>query len=230
MDRCRAHGEADLAIDHDALYSHRFGPEESAGRTAMWREIARHLQRYVPHDSVVLDLAAGSGSFITNISARERWASDVRDTSAEMPQDVKFVCSDGLALRGAAPLGHFDRVFMSNYLEHLPSSEAVVEQLAVVRDLLAVGGQVIILQPNIRLTGAAYWDFIDHHTALTERSLAEAALTAGLEPVKTITRFLPYTTKSRLPQSAWLVRAYLALPLAWRLLGKQTLFIAERSA
>ena len=99
----------------------------------------------------------------------------------------------------------------------------------MVHDLLKVGGRVIVLQPNIRLTAAAYWDFIDHHTPLTERSLEEAALTAGLEPVKTIVRFLPYTTKSRLPQSPWLVRAYLAFPPAWRLMGKQTLFIAERS-
>jgi len=223
-----ARGEADLAIDHDALYRHRFGPEESAGRAALWREIGRHLQRYIPADSVVLDLGAGSGNFISNISARERWASDVRDTSAEMPKDITFVCSDGLALREAAPLGHFDRVFMSNYLEHLPSPEAVVEQLTVVHDLLRVGGQVIVLQPNIRLTGGRYWDFIDHRTPLTERSLAEAALTAGLEPMKTIVRFLPYTTKSPVPRAPWMVRAYLAFPPVWRLLGKQTLFIAER--
>ena len=195
----------------------------------MWREIGRHLQRYIPADSAVLDLGAGSGNFIANISARERWASDVRDTSAEMPRDVKFICSNGLALRGAAPLGHFDRVFMSNYLEHLPSPEAVVEQLTVVHDLLKVGGQVIVLQPNIRLTGGHYWDFIDHHTPLTERSLTEAALTAGLEPRKTIVRFLPYTTKSRFPQAPWMVRAYLAFPPLWRLMGKQTLFIAQRS-
>jgi SAM-dependent methyltransferase len=195
----------------------------------LWREIGRYLQRYIPADSVVLDLAAGSGNFIANIEARERWASDMRDTSAEMPAGVKFVVSDGLALRDAAPLGHFDRIFMSNYLEHLPSPEAVVEQLAVVRDLLKVGGQVIVLQPNIRLTGGRYWDFIDHHTPLTENSLSEAALTAGLDPIKTIVRFLPYTTKSRLPQAAWLVRAYLAFPPAWRLMGKQTLFIAQRA-
>ena len=230
MDPLRARRRAHLAIDHDALYRNRFGPEVAAGRSAMWREIGRFLQRYVPADSAVLDLAAGSGNFISNISAAERWASDMRDTSAEMPPDVKFVCADGLALRDHAPLGHFDRVFMSNYLEHLHSPEAVVEQLAVVRDLLKVGGRVIILQPNIRLTGGHYWDFIDHHTALTERSLEEAALTAGLEPVKTIVRFLPFTTKSRLPQAAWLVRLYLMLPPAWWLMGKQTLFIAERKA
>lgn len=219
-----------LAIDHDALYEQRFAESERPQRAALWREITRFLQRFVALDSVVLDLAADQGLFISGIQARERWATDIRDTSRYMPADVKFIQSDGLALREVLPLGHFDRVFTSNYLEHLPTPEAVVEQLRVVHDLLVPGGQVIVLQPNIRLTGAAYWDFIDHKTALTERSLAEAAQIAGLSPVRTIVRFLPYTTKSRLPLSPLLVRAYLAFPLAWRLLGKQTLFIAQRVA
>ncbi len=230
MDPRRAAVGRHLAIDHDAVYGQRFADDERPRRLATWREIARFLQRFVPPDAVVLELAADQGLFSSNIRARERWATDIRDTSSYMPAEVKFVQSDGLALREVLPLAHFDRVFISNYLEHLPSSEAVVEQLRIVHDLLVPGGQAIILQPNIRLTGAAYWDFIDHKTALTERSLTEAARMAGLSPVRTIVHFLPYTTRSRLPQSAWLVRAYLAFPLAWRLLGKQTLFIAERSA
>ena len=72
---------------------------------------------------------------------------------------------------------------MSKYLEHLPSADAVVEQLRVTRDLLVVGGQVIILQANVRLIGAAYLDFIDHKTRRTERSPAEAAQIAGLRPL-----------------------------------------------
>jgi hypothetical protein len=87
---------------------------------------------------------------------------------------------------------------------------------------------VVILQPNIRLAGAAYWDFIDHRTPLTERSLAEAAEIAGFRTVAVITRFLPYTTKSRLPSHPLLVRGYLAFPPVWRLLGRQTLYVGER--
>lgn len=45
-----------------------------------------------------------------------------------------------------------------------------------------------------------------------------------------IPRFLPYTTKSRLPQAPWLIRLYLRVPLAWWLLGKQALVVAERHA
>ena len=94
---------------------------------------------------------------------------------------------------------------------------------------LRPGGRVIVLQPNIRLVGPRYWDFIDHKVALTERSLLEAAELAGLRTVELITRFLPYSTKGRLPASPRLVRAYLAFRPAWRLLGRQTLFVGERA-
>ena len=48
----------------------------------------------------------------------------------------------------------------------------------------------------------------------------------GLEPVEMRVRFLPYTTKSRFPQHALLVRAYLFLrPLQW-LFGRQTWMVA----
>jgi SAM-dependent methyltransferase len=211
------------------VYRRRFGDEDAERRAGAWREIAAHLQRYIPLDSVVLDIGADRGMFIGSIRARERWASDLRDLAAAMPEGVRFVQADGLALDRHLPPGTFDRIFMSNYLEHLPSREAVVEQLRVAYRLLRPGGWVIVLQPNIRLTGAAYWDFIDHRVALTERSLAEAAEVADLRVRKVITRFLPYTTKSRLPQAPFLVRAYLAFPPAWRILGKQTLLIAERA-
>ena len=82
-----------------------------------------------------------------------------------------------------------------------------------------------MLQPNIRLVGPRYWDFIDHQVALTERSLLEAAELAGLRTVELITRFLPYSTKGRLPTAPALVRAYLHFPPAWWLLGRQTLYV-----
>lgn len=213
--------------DLDAIYDRRFAGREPA-KDAVWRELGRYLQRWVPRDGRVLDMACDRGYFIRHIAAADRWASDVRDMSAAVGGDVHFVLADGLTLASHLPAGSFDVVFMSNYLEHLPDGAAVVDQLRVAAELVKPGGRVIVLQPNIRLTGARYWDFIDHKVALTERSLEEAALTAGLSTEKIIVRFLPYTTRSRMPQHPLLVRAYLAVPLAWRLLGGQTLYIGRR--
>jgi SAM-dependent methyltransferase len=210
------------------LYNARFNEREVSAKEAVWREIVRYLTRYIDRDAPVLDLACDRGHFVRCVDASERWATDIRDMSEALPPDVRFVQSSGLDLADALPAGHFGTVFMSNYLEHLDSSDAVIDQLRVVSALLRPGGRVIVLQPNIRLVGPRYWDFIDHKVALTERSLLEAAELAGLATVDLITRFIPYSTKGRLPTVPALVRAYLAFRPAWWFMGKQTLFVGER--
>jgi SAM-dependent methyltransferase len=212
----------------DGVYAERFTDAEAVAKNALWREVVRYLNAWIPRDAAVLDIGCDRGYFIRNVVARDPWATDIRDMSAEVGPDVRFVQADGLKLLEHLPHDHFDVVFMSNYLEHLPSSEAVIQQLAVAKQLTRPGGRVVILQPNIRLVGAAYWDFIDHKVPLTERSLQEAVDITGLETEHVIVRFLPYTTKGRLGARPWLVRTYLAMPLAWRILGRQTLLIARR--
>ena len=84
------------------------------------------------------------------------------------------------------------------------------------------------MQPNVRLVGGAFWDFFDHTLPLSERGMTEALEVAGFRVVECRARFLPYTTKSRLPQWAFLVRLYLRCRPAQYLLGKQMLVVAER--
>jgi SAM-dependent methyltransferase len=213
----------------DAVYESRFDDRARKGKFAVWAEIVRYLQRHIQADRPVLDVGCDAGYFIGQVQASERWASDIRDVGAQLPDGVKFRVADGLALREVLPTNHFGTVFMSNYLEHLETSHQVIEQLRVAHDLLAPGGRLIVIQPNVRLVGGRYWDFIDHHVALTERSLVEAGEIAGLKTRTVVTRFLPYSTKGRLPQDPRLVRLYLRVPLAWPLLGKQTLYVAERA-
>jgi SAM-dependent methyltransferase len=210
------------------VYEQRFDEADQAHKEAIWQELGRYLQRYIAPNARVVDIACDLGYFIRNISAGERWATDIRDVGATLPPDVRFIRASGLDLAEVLPTNSFDLAFFSNYLEHLPTAEAVLEQLRVTFTLLKPGGRVLILQPNIRLIGGAYWDFIDHQTALTEKSLAEAATMAGFKTEQVITRFLPYTTKSRLPQHPLLVRAYLRVPPAWLIFGKQTLYLGEK--
>ena len=213
--------------DLDDLYEHRFPDRERGGKDRVWRVLTPFLEQRFP-DGPILDIACDRGYFVGNLARSERWATDIRDVAGDLPPGVRFVQGSGLELARLVPTGWFAGVFMSNYLEHLQSNAEVVEQLKVARSILRPGGRLVILQPNIRLVGGAYWDFIDHHVALTERSLVEAAELAGLRTVEVRARFLPYSTKSRLPKHPALVRAYLAFPPAWRLLGKQTLYVGER--
>jgi hypothetical protein len=68
----------------------------------------------------------------------------------------------------------------------------------------------------------------DHTVILTHRSVAEHLYAAGFEITSVTPRFLPYSFTGRLPATAALIRLYLALRPAWRVLGKQFLVIAHK--
>ena len=216
-----------MESDVRKIYDYRFDEANDAAKEGIWQVLGPFFQRYLG-EGPVLDLACDRGYFVRNVSVPERWATDLRDVSRHLPDDIRFVQADSLQLTSALPNSYFGSVFISNFLEHLPDSGAVLEQLRVAHALLKPGGRLVVLQPNARLTGGAYWDFLDHTVALTDKSLVEAAELAGLTTVEVITRFLPFTTKSRLPQWPSAVRAYLAFRPAWLLLGKQTLYVGEK--
>ena len=132
--------------------------------------------------------------------------------------------SDMTALKDAS----VDVAFTSNFLEHLPSKEELLTTLAETNRVLRRGGRFLILQPNIRFLHGEYWDFLDHHIPLTDRTLIEALELTGFHIIEVRPRFLPFTTKSRMPQHPWLIRLYLLVPPAQWLLGKQAWVVAVK--
>lgn len=215
--------------DVQVLYQNRFSDAETARREALWRVLCDDVfARYVRAADTVLDLAAGRCEFINQIRCGVRIAVDWNPDAARFAAPgVRVVRALSTDMAEIAPAS-VDVVFMSNFLEHLPDTAALFGTLQEVRRVLRPGALVIILQPNIRLVGGAYWDFVDHHLPLTEKSLAEALVACGFAVREVRTRFLPYTTKGSLPTSALLARIYLRLPPLQWLLGKQSLVIAAR--
>jgi SAM-dependent methyltransferase len=120
-----------------------------------------------------------------------------------------------------------DVIFCSNLLEHLPDRETVTALLREFRRLLSPAGRLLVLGPNLRFTGPAYWDFFDHVLPFTDRSLVEALATADLTTEILIPRFLPYTTVGSRRHPLWLVRCYLRFPPAWRLFGGQFFAVTQ---
>jgi SAM-dependent methyltransferase len=148
----------------------------------------------------------------------------VREHAAK---DVEVIVTDDLSLAEVEDES-IDSVLVSNLLEHLPDFIAVLDLMSRIHDKLRTNGSLFILQPNYRLTGARYFDFVDHSMILTETSLEEALNATGFEIRERKVRFLPYTSKSRLPLWPWLVAAYLRFPPARWLLGKQTFVAATK--
>ena len=117
---------------------------------------------------------------------------------------------------------------MSNFLEHI-TKEQIRRLFQDEYDLLREGGQVMILTPNIKYVGEKYWDFFDHITPITDKCLIEEMETLGFKLERNIQRFMPFTTKSKLPQAQWIVRLYLRLmPLSGSFFGEQSLLLFKK--
>ncbi|KLD71645.1 class I SAM-dependent methyltransferase [Xanthomonas pisi] len=219
----------DIDQDLDVLYQHRFPKEELANKNRIWQVLCtQYFSRFVKPNETVVDIGAGYCEFINNIPAAHKIAVDLNPDVRKFAADGIRIINESCTAVSSIPSASVDAVFMSNFLEHLPTKDLVLQTLRESARMLKPGGRVIILQPNIRFLYDEYWDYFDHHTALSDRSLVEGVLMAGLDPQVVIPKFLPYTTKSRLPQAPWLVSLYLRIPLAWHVLGKQALVVAYK--
>lgn len=214
-------------MNYERLYRFRFRDIDQNERIAVWRQISPHVHELMGRPQKVLDPAAGRGEFIGSVPAPETWAVDeVSYPEAAHKPDTKVVTAS--ILDAELPLEHFDGIFMSNFLEHLPNQETIATVLEKMRDVMEPGGRIAVMGPNYRFCSRDYWDCADHYVALTDRSIGEHLYAAGFEPTTVIPRYLPYSFRGRLPASPALTRAYLGAPLAWRLLGKQFLVIGRR--
>ncbi len=214
----------------DRLYANRFSAADRRTKQRVWAVLcASFFQRYIARDAVLLDLGAGYCEFLRHIQAGRKLAVDLNpDTLHVAGADVEVLPIPFDRLADSVSSSSLDVVFASNVFEHLRSPDSLLEILEVLHDLLRPGGRLIVLQPNVRCVGPAFWDFVDHTLPLTEKGMAEALHLSGFQIEETRARFLPYTFKSRLPTSSWLVRLYLHCRPAQFLLGKQMLIVAKR--
>jgi SAM-dependent methyltransferase len=211
------------------LYRIRFEADLLPRKRDIWRVICSDfLQRYVQPTDTVVDIACGYGEFLNNIRAARKIAVDLNpDAKSFLEPSTEFHLCEATRL-GEIVDGQADVVFTSNFLEHLPDKKTLDVFLDQVMKALKPGGRYLILGPNLRYVPGEYWDFYDHHLGLTHLSLGEALQMRGFRVERTIDRFLPYTTQGALPTHPMLVKAYLKVPLAWRLLGKQFFIVARK--
>jgi SAM-dependent methyltransferase len=213
-------------LNYERLYSYRFSDIDQDARIAVWKEIAPHVHGLMGSPRKLLDPAAGRGEFIGAAPAAETWAVDeVAYPEASHKPDTKVIVSS--IMDAELPAGHFDGVYVSNFLEHLHDQEAIAAFLEKMHAAMEPGGRIAIMGPNYRYCADEYWDCADHYVALTHVAIAEHLYAAGFEPERIVPRYLPYSFRGILPPSRTLTRLYLKTPPAWRLLGKQFLVIGR---
>jgi ubiquinone/menaquinone biosynthesis C-methylase UbiE len=216
-------------MDIKKLYAKRFSPDEKARKTVVWKTLCTYFfQKYVQPTDTVLDIGAGYCEFINNILCQQKIALDTNEETTQYAgPDVRVIQSRSSSMDTLEDAS-VDIAFTSNFFEHLSSKEELLLTLAEIYRVLRKSGRILILQPNIRFLFGTYWDFFDHHIPLTDRTLAEALELVGFHLVEVRPRFLPFTTKSWLPQHPWLIRLYLLFPPAQWLIGKQAWVVAVK--
>jgi SAM-dependent methyltransferase len=217
-----------VMIEQD-LYRRRFSDRELRRQQALWRPICRFLQQYVRTDGVTLDVGAGFCHFINHIRSREKIALDLNEEVMKryVGDGIRIVVGSGSDL-SAIPSGSVDTVFASNVFEHFHTREQVAASFGEIHRTLSPRGTFIVLQPNFAYCWRHYFDFFDHRLIFTHLGMLEGLEASDFEPIEVIGRFLPFTSKSRLPAAPWLVALYLRVRPAWRLLGGQMLIVVRK--
>lgn len=215
-------------IVESEIYRIRFNDRELQQQRQFWRPICRYLEKYMSVEGATMDLGAGYCHFINNVRSVKKYALDINEENLRLyaQENVELLIGTGTDI--SLPNASLDTVLASSVYEHFHTREDVARSFREVRRTLRPGGRFLVLQPNFAYCSKHYFDFFDHRLAFTHRAIVEGLQASGFQIVRVIPQFLPFTSKSRLPKSAWLVDLYLRLPFAWRLFGGQMLVVAEK--
>ena len=209
----------------------RFDERVLEARNRLWNVLCTDFfQQFVRPEDAVLDMGAGYCEFINNIKCRKKYALDVDERPMRYARkDVQVLIGESTNAAALLKGEEVDVVFMSNFLEHIPTKDKLVHTLEEIRKILKSGGKLLMLQPNIRYCYKNYWDYFDHHIPLSDKSMEEVLKATHFTIRMIKAKFLPLTTKSRLPLNSGLVKLYLKIPLAQFILGKQMFVYASKS-
>lgn len=213
----------------DKLYRVRYSDKDEQVKAAIWQVLCQDfLQRFVDRDDHVLDIAAGHCEFINNIVCKNKYAVDI-DSRIKKYADKNvrvYICSATSLPYQLS--GKIDVVFIGCLLEHLPSKDAIVDMFLEVRKILKKDGRLLILNPNIRFSTSDFWDYFDHLTPVSDRSIVEALKALDFKIEVCLPRFVPNTIKDNLPKWPFLVKLYLHLPFLFPIFGKQMFIVARK--
>jgi SAM-dependent methyltransferase len=214
--------------DLQAIYRRRFQGNLEY-RNKVWQTLTSDFfSRWIGRGDRVLDLGCGYCQFINNIACSAKYGMDLNPSAADYAAKNVTLIQQDCSTRWPFDDGFLDAIFTSNFFEHLPTKGALEDTIREALRCLKPGGRLIAMGPNIRYLAGHYWDFFDHHLALTEKSLIEVLEKTGFSVVENVPRFLPFTMVNSREYPLVFLRAYLRLRVAWPLLGRQFLVVVSK--
>ena len=210
------------------IYEKRFSGHENY-RKRVWKIlIYDFFSKWIKSTDHVLDLGCGYGEFINHTKCEVRHAMDLNPkTKSLLDKEIIFHqqdCSKPWKIESNS----LDLVFTSNFFEHLPNKESLDCTVGEIKKALKSGGRLIAMGPNIGVLKGKYWDFWDHHVALSDQSLCELLQIHNFTVEQSESKFLPYNMVRVKERPLFLVPLYLKFPFLWKLFGKQFLIIAKK--
>ena len=141
------------------LYANRFDSQQMQAKRILWQVlIDDFLQNYVPSESAILDIGGGYCEFINQIRAAEKCLIDLNpDSKLFANPDVNVLNIDVLNLDDRTLFSkQFDRIFISNFFEHLSNKEELVQIISFCFDALKPGGSLLVIPPNFKYSYKEY--------------------------------------------------------------------------
>lgn len=214
--------------DLTQIYEKRFSGYEKY-RNRIWKILVNEFfSKWIKSTDHNLDLGCGYGEFINHTKCDVRHAMDLNPkTKSLLDRGIIFHqqdCSESWKI----DQNSLDLVFTSNFFEHLPNKESLHRTMREIKKALKPGGRVIAMGPNISILKGRYWDFWDHHVALSDQSLCELLQIYDFTIEQSESKFLPYNMVRIKERPLFLVSLYLKLPFLWKLFGKQFLIVAKK--
>ena len=210
------------------IYEKRFAGYENY-RNQVWKILVNEFfSKWIKSTDHILDLGCGYGEFINHANCQVRMAMDLNPKTKSLLNKEIILHEQDCSKPWRIESNSLDLIFTSNFFEHLPEKKALDRTIVEIKKSLKPGGRLIAMGPNISVLKGKYWDFWDHHVALSDQSLCELLEINDFTIDQSESKFLPYNMVRVRERPLFMVSLYLRLPFLWKIFGKQFLIVAKK--
>ena len=212
------------------IYEKRFTGHTNY-RNCVWKIlIDEYFSQWIKRTDHILDLGCGYGEFINHTKCDARHAMDLNPKTKSLLDKGIIFHEQDCSKPWKIEANSLDLVFTSNFFEHLPNKESLDRSVGEIKKALKPSGRLIAMGPNISVLKGKYWDFWDHHVALSDQSLCELLQIYDFTIEQSYSKFLPYNMVRVRERPLFMISLYLRFPFLWNIFGKQFLIVSEKSS